>query len=181
MRTLIIIISCLCCWAVGVTVIPRINSEPQVVTQTEYIDHIVTVPSEKVIEKPVYVDRVVEVEKIVEEVVEVVVIKHRDISVRQWEDLEQFKEWVQANLVSLTPMGNYKLDCDDYAMRLQEKALAQGYPLSCHLVVNGHILGKKVSDGYLHMGNLVIIGNDIYYVEPQPDDFKIVWLCNKDT
>jgi len=35
-------------------------------------------------------------------------------------------------------------------------------------------------NSYLHMGNLVIIGNDIYYVEPQPDDFKIVWLCNKD-
>jgi hypothetical protein len=55
-------------------------------------------------------------------------------------------------------MSDY--DCDDYAVALVNNALADGYAVS--LQVEGN-----------HMLNSTIIGNDIYFIEPQNDE---VWL-----
>jgi hypothetical protein len=51
-------------------------------------------------------------------------------------------------------------DCDDYAIALVYNALADGYSVSLQ------IEGK-------HMLNSTIIGNSIYFIEPQTDE---VWL-----
>lgn len=51
-------------------------------------------------------------------------------------------------------------DCDDYAIALVRNALADGYSVSLQ------IEGK-------HMLNSTIIGNEIYFIEPQTDK---VWL-----
>ena len=107
-------------------------------------------------------------------------VVYRNIPLHKWESLEQFEGWYESKLTHLLPSSSYKVDCDDYAERMQLKALVEGYPLSSHLVINGYILDKKITDEKLHMGNLVMIGNDIYYVEPQPEHFKIVWVCNRD-
>jgi len=60
-------------------------------------------------------------------------------------------------------------DCDDYALQLQRRAAASGYLMSVTIVKE---------QGKPHMINLVCIGNDIYYIEPQTDE---VWLyCHRD-
>jgi hypothetical protein len=51
-------------------------------------------------------------------------------------------------------------DCDDYAIALMYNALADGYLVSLQIEGN-------------HMLNSTIIGNEIYYIEPQTDE---VWL-----
>jgi hypothetical protein len=51
-------------------------------------------------------------------------------------------------------------DCDDYALALVRNALAAGYAVS--LQIEGD-----------HMLNSTIIGNEIYFIEPQTDE---VWL-----
>jgi hypothetical protein len=51
-------------------------------------------------------------------------------------------------------------DCDDYAIALVRNALADGYSVS--LQIEGE-----------HMLNSTIIGNEIYFIEPQSDK---VWL-----
>ncbi len=58
-------------------------------------------------------------------------------------------------------------DCDDYSERLQRKALSDGYLISIQLITNGSLLGARVTN-YVsdHMGNLTIIGNNMYYIEP---------------
>lgn len=58
--------------------------------------------------------------------------------------------------------GDY--DCDDFALTLQRRANRDGYQMSVTIT-------RK--QGQLHMINLAVIGNDIYYIEPQTDE---VWF-----
>lgn len=51
-------------------------------------------------------------------------------------------------------------DCDDYAVALSRNALADGYSVSLQIEGN-------------HMLNSTIIGNNVYFIEPQTDE---VWL-----
>jgi hypothetical protein len=72
-------------------------------------------------------------------------------------------------------------DCDDYADRLQRLAADDGYLMSVTLVLNGQITGFKVSNvAELHMGNLAMVGDDIYYIEPQPFDYHITLIVQRD-
>ena len=63
------------------------------------------------------------------------------------------------------PRPTDRYDCDDYAIQLQRRAAQSGYLISVTLV-------DDPQQGP-HMINLAIIGNDIYYVEPQTDE---VWF-----
>ncbi len=68
-----------------------------------------------------------------------------------------------------TEVSSAKYDCDDYALDLQKRALKDGYLMSASVVEKGD---------QLHMINLVTIGNDVYYIEPQTDE---VWFyANRD-
>ena len=55
-------------------------------------------------------------------------------------------------------------DCDDFALALQQRASRDGYLMSVTIT-------QKQNKP--HMINLVTIGNDIYYIEPQTDE---VWF-----
>jgi len=143
---------------------------------------------EKVVEVPVevikYRDIVqevpVEIEVAVEVPVEVekVVYKHRDY--RNFESLSEFTEWADGKIAVYIVTGK-EIDCDDYAMRLQRLAADDGYLISCQIVYNGKVYNQIVSDSKtLHMGNLIVVSNNIYYVEPQPIDYRIVRLCYLD-
>ena len=62
-----------------------------------------------------------------------------------------------------------KYDCDDYALELQRRASKDGYLMSVTIIEK---------QDQLHMINLVTIGNDVYYIEPQTDE---VWFyANRD-
>jgi len=68
-----------------------------------------------------------------------------------------------------TEVSSDEYDCDDYALDLQKRALKDGYLMSASVVEKGD---------QLHMINLVTIGNDVYYIEPQTDE---VWFyANRD-
>jgi len=55
-------------------------------------------------------------------------------------------------------------DCDDYALELQKRALKDGYLMSTTIIEK---------ENQLHMINLVTIGNEVYYIEPQTDE---IWF-----
>jgi len=74
----------------------------------------------------------------------------------------------RVNLVN-PPRYDPRWDCDDYALWLQERALSQGWLMSVELV-----------EGNSHMLNSVIIGNEIFLVEPQPLGHKIWKLSERD-
>jgi hypothetical protein len=130
-----------------------------------------------VTEVPVYIDKEVMVP--------------RDF--RVFDSAEELNEWLEAECLPVTliagstgrislssPRTTAEYDCDDYAEELQKKALAQGYLMSQQLVYNGRLFGVKVSE-YTgpHMGNLTMVGGDIYYVESIPPH-KAVKVVSRD-
>jgi len=161
---------------------PRVErvEVPYVVDRT--VVEVVKVPEPYVVEKVVI--EVVTVNQTIEKEIIKEVIKYRDrTDWRYFESLTEFTAWVDDKLVVLFPInGDTKTaDCDDYAERLQREAYKDGYFISVQIVETGRIMGKVVSDNEgLHMGNLVMIGNGVYYVEPQPEKFRIIRICDRD-
>jgi hypothetical protein len=100
---------------------------------------------------------------------------------REFESPAALMSWADENLTNLWIVGNELADCDDYASRLQLEAFKDGYLLSVQLITDGLLYSKNVSN-FLepHMGNLAMIGNDIYFIEPQPEYFRVVYVCNRD-
>ncbi len=150
--------------------------EPQVVTK--YVElpreiEIVEVKTPYTVfqEVPIYVELIVEVP--------VEIIKEVPIELREFESLEILEEWYKDNQVPLrftdkvdfnNPEYKTGLDCDDYATYLRDKAHAQGYLMSLQIVEDG-----------THMIDMVMIGNDIFYLEPDPRvDYKIRKVAERD-
>ncbi len=165
----------------------QITFEPQVVVnhdvRTIYrdIERIEYRTVEKVIERVVY------------EPVERVIVKRieRPRPLRHFQNLEELEQWlgnigvidVRFNVVD-SETGQYikKFDCDDYAMRLQEKSLRDGYVMSFEVIspaeYNALFKQKRIPADDTHAINLVIIGNEIYYIEPQ--NHEIIFKANLD-
>ena len=112
---------------------------------------------------------------------------------REFEDLAELTEWLEKNSLPIVliagkdgridlinPRSTSQYDCDDYAEALQRKALEQGFLMSQQLLIKGQIYGVKVSE-YTepHMGNLTVIGNDIYYIESMPPH-NVVRITSRD-
>ena len=112
---------------------------------------------------------------------------------REFKDLSELTEWLKNNSLPIriiagedgridltNPRSTSQYDCDDYAEDLQIKALEQGLLMSQQLLMNGQIYGIKVSE-YTepHMGNLAVIGNNIYYVESMPPH-NVVRITSRD-
>jgi len=122
-----------------------------------------------------YVDRPVTEVKYVERV------KRVPIELRNFSDLEELKQWLEdrKNVTTVrfqSPNGT--VDCDDYALEMQQKALADGYIMSFEIIGESeyNVLFKTPlpPSQSLHAINLVIIGNDAYYIEPQTDEVVFV-------
>jgi len=84
---------------------------------------------------------------------------------REFESLDELNAWLAKDDTDSTLyifgsgcLVNY--DCDDYATALVQNALLDGYSVSAQIVGN-------------HMLNSTIIGNKIYFIEPQNDK---VWF-----
>jgi hypothetical protein len=84
---------------------------------------------------------------------------------REFESVDELKAWLAQDDTDSTLyifgsgcVSTY--DCDDYATALVYNALCDGY-----------LVSTQIDDN--HMLNSTIIGNNIYYIEPQNDN---VWL-----
>ena len=140
---------------------------------------------------------IITIEVPVEIIKEVPVIVEVDKNVprkfREFEDLAELTGWLEKNglpivLIAnkdgrtdlLNPKSTSQYDCDDYAEALQRKALGQGFLMSQQLISNGKIYGVKISKHTEpHMGNLTVIGNDIYYIESMPPH-SVVRITSRD-
>lgn len=157
------------------------GADPVTVTKTVAV----TYPA-----KTVYIDREIvrEVEVMTTQIVEVEVPAVKIVEIpkqyKDWESVEQFESWYNSqHFTTLMPNGgdHETADCDDYAMWVAREALSGGYLVSLALVDGtGRIYETEVSKPY-HMGNLVVIGNGVYYVEPYAKDFKVVWVTDLDS
>ena len=162
-------------------VVGQLTYQPKVVEievpKIEYITITRDVPSEPVvIEIPVPYYITVTKEVPTETTV------YRNIYPRSWSSVAKFKAWYEEQdfRVFFTAKREDG-DCDDYAKDLQIEALKQGYPISQALAKSGYYYGVKVLDKRVnHAGNLVLIGEVYWWVEPNPEEFKVVKICKRD-
>jgi hypothetical protein len=94
---------------------------------------------------------------------------------RYFSDLDEMEQWLATAITEVTSVyfqsPGSEVDCDDYALDLQRKALADGYIISFQVVrgseYNTLFKSKLPSAQTLHAINSAIIGNNVYYIEPQ--------------
>ena len=122
-----------------------------------------------------YVDRPVPVVEYIERV------KRVPVELRNFSDLGELKQWLEDEMnvtVIRFQLSNTEVDCDDYALEMQNRALADGYIISFELTgrseYNALFSTELPSSQSLHAINLTIIGHDVYYIEPQTDEVVFV-------
>ncbi len=108
-------------------------------------------------------------------------IKKVPIELRNFSDLEELKKWLEdrKNITTIRFQSpDAIVDCDDYALELQHKALADGYIMSFEIIGESeyNVLFKTglPPTQSLHAINLAIIDNGAYYIEPQTDEVVFV-------
>ncbi len=139
----------------------KVNINTNIAPTVEYL-----VPESRVIR---YVEKPVPVVEYIEQV------KKVPLELRNFDNLEELIGWLweksaKTNTVYFQTPDN-TIDCDDYAIALQQKALAVGYLISLEIIetteYNGLFKNSKLVPDNRHAINLVIISNDAYYIEPQ--------------
>lgn len=171
-KTLLAIGALLLVFCIG-THVGQAASEPQITTNTKANINTNIGPTVecRIVESHTvqYVEKPVTMVEYVERV------KRVPIELRNFSNLEELKQWLVEVEMNTTTIyfrsPNDTIDCDDYAIALQQKALADGYLISLEVIgtseYNGLFKNSELPPHSLHAINLVIIGNDAYYVEPQ--------------
>ncbi len=155
------------------TYVGQATSEPQITANTKA--NINTNISPTVESRVVETHTVQYVEKPVTVVEYVERVKRVPVELRNFSNLEELKQWLVEVGMNTTTIyfqsPNDTVDCDDYAIALQQKALADGYLIPLEITetseYNGLFKNSELPPHSLHAINLVIIGNDAYYIEPQ--------------
>ncbi len=170
-KTLVAVVILAILFSTGV-VFSQAYSAPQITinTNTDINTSISPTIESRVIETHTveYVDRPVTVVEYIERV------KSVPVELGNFNNLEELKQWLEdtRNVTTVRFQSTDTLvDCDDYALELQQKALADGYVMSFQIIepdrYNSLFEGGKLPPDTLHAINLVLIGNTAYYIEPQ--------------
>jgi len=85
---------------------------------------------------------------------------------RNFSSVEELELFLAEDKTNEQEYINSDFDCDDFALMLQRNALEKGYIMNCQTLFTTHVL------------NMVIIDNEIYYVEPMTDE--IIFLTHVD-
>ncbi len=144
------------------------QQEPQTVTVTEPLVECQVVKRHTI----QYVDRPVTVVEYVDRVEKI------PMQLRNYQELEELKQWlvrVQTNTTTIYfGQPDVTVDCDDFALALQRKALEDGYMMSFQIIepgkYNSLFESGKMPPSTLHAINLAIVGNSAYYIEPQTSE-----------
>jgi hypothetical protein len=121
------------------------------------------------------------VEKPVTEVKYVERVTNVPVECRNFHTLEELKNWLALNAISAgvyLQSPGVEIDCDDYALELQRKALSDGFIISFEIVSEREydaLFREPLPTGStLHAINLAIIDNSVYYIEPQTAEVVFV-------
>jgi hypothetical protein len=85
---------------------------------------------------------------------------------RNFSSIEELKLFLAEDKTDEHEYISDEFDCDDFALMLQRHALEKGYIMNCQTLFTAHVL------------NMVIIDNEIYYIEPMTDE--IIFLTHVD-
>ena len=85
---------------------------------------------------------------------------------RNFSSIEELELFLAEDKTNEQEYIDSEFDCDDFALMLQHNALEKGYIMNCQTLFTAHVL------------NMVIIENEIYYIEPMTDE--IIFLTHAD-
>lgn len=102
------------------------------------------------------------------------VVRQVNADLRNFASLDELEHWI-FDIRSLTTISfrqeDSVTDCDDYALDLQRKALEAGFLVSFQIIgireYNEKFAIPLPESGTLHAINLAVIGNSVFYIEPQ--------------
>ncbi len=125
------------------------------------------------------------VEKPVTEVKYIERVTNVPVECRNFYSLDELKNWLALNVISASvylQSPGVEIDCDDYALELQRRALSDGFIISFEIVSEREydgLFNKPLPTGSsLHAINLAVIDNGIYYIEPQTAE--VIFVANLD-
>jgi len=154
-------------FSIGVSV-GQATIRPQTITVTEPVVKCQLIETHTV----QYVEKPVTVVEFIERTQKV------PVELRNFSDIEELKQWLVE--VDMNTTKTYfqspgvTIDCDNYALDMQHKALTDGYIMSFEVIsrseYNAVFKSKLPPSQSLHAISLVIIGNDAYYIEPQTSE-----------
>lgn len=106
------------------------------------------------------------------------------VELRNFSDFEELKQWlkeVNTSNILYFEGPDAQADCDDFASRLQQKALEDGYFLSLQIIKSKEyntLFNSRLPTNALHAINLAVVENNAYYIEPQTNE--IVFAAHLD-
>jgi hypothetical protein len=101
------------------------------------------------------------------------VIRQVSMDMRNFDTKDELEKWIDTGFMTTIrfEQDDNVIDCDDYAIEMQQRALADGYIISFEIInaaEYNELFSTQLPTGQaLHAINLAIIGNDVYYIEPQ--------------
>jgi hypothetical protein len=155
----------------------KISAVPETIvhTITKHVNHYAERPTlevrETVVEKKV-------IEKVpVIEYVEVA--KEVPMELKQFESEEELIEWLHTDKTDELPYIKDLFECENFARTLMRHALKSGYYMSFQVLKDYTRPDTKEFIQGPHAINSTIIGNDIYFIDPQTDEFWVTYVLEK--
>jgi hypothetical protein len=168
------------CWGL---VYSKITTTPEVTIQTitKDVSHYIEKPTVEVVETFVEKKVVEEVPvvKYVEKYVEVE--KEVPAELKQFESEEELIEWLQTDKTNELPYIRDLFECENFARTLMRNALEDGHLMSFQVLKNYNRPDTNEFIKGPHAINNTIIGNDVYFIDPQTDDCWVAYVLEKET
>ena len=151
--------------------------ETTVQTVTKYVNHYTERPTVEVVETVV--------EKKVIEKVPVIEYVEVEIEVptelKQFDSEEELIEWLNTDKTDELPYIRDMFECENFARTLMNHTLKDGHHMSFQVLKNYTRPDNKEFIEGPHAINSTIIGNYIYFIDPQTDDFWRAYVLEKET
>jgi len=153
-------------------------------TSSEVVVQTITNDVIRYVDKPTVevVETVVE-KKVVEEVpvVEYVEVENESSKeLNQFESIEQLAAWLDEDQTDTLPYVKDVFECENFAQSLINHGLEDDYYISFQVLKNYTRPDTKEFIKGPHAINSVIIGNYIYFIDPQTDDFWAAYVLEQE-
>jgi hypothetical protein len=100
---------------------------------------------------------------------------------KQFESEEELTEWLQIDKTDESPYIKNLFECENFARTLMRHALDEGHYMSFQVLKNYTRPDTKEFIEGPHAINSTIIGNYIYFIDPQTDDCWVAYVLEKET
>ena len=164
------------CWGL---VYSKLTFVPEIIIHnvTKYVERYTEKPTVEVIETFVE-KKVIEEVPVIEYVeieIEVEVEKEVPLELREFESVEELEEWLRIDMTDELPYITDIFECENFARTLMKNTLDSGRYMSFQVLKNYTRPKTKEFIEGPHAINSAIIGNYIYFIDPQSDDYWIAF------